>query len=112
MKIISLPVDRGGCGWYRVRQPFEMIKLHTEHDAHVIDKDNDDPLQVAEALSVADIIVIRQGGEQGLPLLRQTVKNYGKETGRNIDIHAKIVLDIDDNIELISPYSEHYKEYG
>lgn len=112
LKILSLPVDKGGCGWYRIRQPFEMIKAYTDHDAHVIDKDSDDMIAIAEALSLADVIVIRQGGEAGLPLLRESVRNYGDQIGEKREIKAKIVLDIDDNIELISPYSEHYKEYG
>lgn len=111
LKILSLPVDRGGCGWYRVRQPFEMIKVNTIHDAHVVSKD-DNMLAVAEALSVADIIVVRQGGEVGLPALKSTIDKYGKEIGKNRSIKAKIVLDIDDNMEVTSPYSQHYDEYG
>ncbi len=112
LKILSLPVDKGGCGWYRVRQPFEMIKAFTSHDTHVIDKDNDETTNIAEALSAADIILIRQGGEVGLDMLKETIRKYGDEIGQKREITGKIVLDIDDNIELISPYSEHYKEYG
>ncbi len=112
LKILALPVDRGGCGHYRIRQPFSMIQNYTEHDAHVIDKESDDMIQIAEALSIADVIVIRQGGEIGLPMLRKQVEKYGQEIGQSRKIEAKIVLDIDDNVELISPYSEHYKEYG
>jgi glycosyltransferase involved in cell wall biosynthesis len=102
IKIISMPVDKGGCGQYRIRQPLAMIQANTPHDTHIVDKDKDDMLQVYEALKVADIIIIRQGGEGGMRMLKEKYP----------EIKAKWVLDIDDNIELISPYSEHYREYG
>lgn len=102
LKILSLPVDRGGCGQYRVRQPLAMISAYTPHDTHIVDKDKDDMMAVYEALKVADIIIVRQGGEDGVRMLKQKYP----------EIKAKWVLDIDDNIELISPYSEHYREYG
>ena len=101
IRILSLPVDDGGCGWYRVRQPFNMILKNTDHDAYVTDKD-DDGMEIFKALKVADIVVIRQGAEEGM---RRLVEKYP-------EIRAKWVMDIDDNIEIISPYSEHYTKYG
>jgi len=102
LRFLSLPVDQGGCGWYRVRQPFNEILQHTEHDAYVVDTEKDDMQEVYKAMMIADVIVIRQGGEAGR---RQLLEKYP-------EIKAKWVLDIDDNIEIISPYSEHYKDYG
>jgi glycosyltransferase involved in cell wall biosynthesis len=102
IKIISLPVDNGGCGNYRVRQPLEMIKRFTDNDCHIIDKEEDDMLMVAKAVSKADVMLVRQGGEVGMPYFK------GKPEYR----HLKWVMDIDDNMEIISPYSEHYREYG
>jgi len=99
--ILSLPVDKGGCGWYRVRQPFNMINFWTDYEAHVLDKDQD-TLQMTKALSIAKVCVVRQGGEIGMRTFRK-IPEFS---------HLKWVLDIDDNIELISPYSEHYGEYG
>lgn len=101
LKILSLPVDRGGCGWYRVRQPFDMIKRFTNADTGIIEND-EDSVSHMKALQVADIAVVRQGGEAGIPNLK-AIPEFK---------HLKWVLDIDDNIELISPYSEHYGEYG
>jgi len=111
LKILSLPVDRGGCGWYRVRQPFEAINEYTDSDCHVIDKTSDDPVEILKALCLADILVVRQGAEMGVSMLKDAANEYAKEAQVE-PFHAKVVLDIDDNIELISPYSEHYKEYG
>lgn len=101
LRILSLPVDRGGCGWYRVRQPFQQMKLHTKHDAEVLEKDEDGVI-VAEAMKKANVVVIRQGGELGIDAIKRIPEFK----------HLKYVLDIDDNIEMISPYSEHYSEYG
>lgn len=88
-----------------------MVNAYTSSEAHVMEKD-ENPLAIAEALTKADILVVRQGGERGLPPLRDAVRAYGQETGSPQEITAKIVYDIDDNVEIISPYSEHYKEYG
>lgn len=108
---LALGVDRGGCGWYRVRQPFSSLKAMDDVEAHVVDLQDDDSMDVARAISVADVLVVRQGGEAGLPALRQLIDKFQGEA--KIKKHfPKTILDIDDNVELISPYSEHYKSYG
>lgn len=78
-----------------------MIKAHTTHDTHVIGN-ADDMTDVTRAMAVTDIAIVRQGGEDGMRQMRQ-IAEFSR---------VKWVLDIDDNIELISPYSEHYSEYG
>lgn len=108
---MSLPVDRGGCGWYRVRQPFQAIQDYTDSDTHVIDKEHDDPIQVIEGLLKTDVLVCRQGSEMSIDEIRDAANEYAKETNQP-GFHAKVVVDIDDNVEIISPYSPHYEEYG
>lgn len=112
MKILALPCDKGACGWYRVRQPLAKIKALTGHETHVIDKEADNMLEVAESLAIADVIIMRTGGEMGRDTLTSIVEAYGRETKQNLKIKAKWVMDIDDNLELISPYSEHYRDHG
>lgn len=102
LKILSMPVDDGGCGWYRIRQPFDMINRFTEHETHVWDAEGDDPVELMKAGAIADVAVVRQGGEQAIDYFK-TIPEFR---------HLKWVLDIDDNIEIISPYSQHYQEYG
>jgi len=101
LKIMSLPVDDGGGGWYRVYQPFSEIKKHTIHDTHVANMEKDDLVQLGKAIELADIIVMRYGAERVLPLL-----------GGKLKTKAKTVIDIDDNSEMTSPYSSHYKDSG
>lgn len=101
LKILSLPVDRGGCGNYRIRQPFEMINRFTESEAQILDS-SQDSVEIVKAMTVADLFVIRPGAEEGFQRL-MTIPEFKNKP---------YVMDIDDNVELISPYSEHYSEYG
>ena len=103
MKIMSMPVDKGGCGQYRTRQPFEFIKKYTPHDVHIIDVHKDDMMQIVEALKNTNVAVMRQGAEEILNF----IENY-----KDYFSHLKWVLDIDDNVEVVNPYSEHYLELG
>lgn len=97
-----MPTDSGGCGWYRIRQPFEMINRFTSSETHIIDKDQDNMLEVVKAMQMAHILVTRPGGEMGIDHILQMPEYIGKAWA----------LDIDDNVDLISPYSNHYEEYG
>lgn len=102
LKFLAMPCDVAGGGWYRIRQPFQMIRDHTIHDAHVWDKSDDDTVAIADAARVADVAVVRQGGEGAIRFFR-SIPDFR---------HLKWVLDVEDNMELISPYSSHYAEYG
>lgn len=102
IRILALPCDSGGCGWYRVRQPLAMIQNHTEHDAYIIDPHKDDMSEVVMAARHAHIVVARPGSEQGMAKMKEMPEFS----------HLKWVMDIDDNVEIISPYSTHYEEYG
>lgn len=102
LKIIALPVDEGGCGWYRIRQPFDMIQHNTDNDCYIVDARKDDMVEVAKALLAADVIVCRPGSERGMQALLDKPEYKDKPW----------VLDIDDNTEAISPYNFHYQEYG
>lgn len=112
LKILCSGADKGGCGWYRIRQPFNMIKQYSDSDTHVIDKDSDDMVEVTAALCETDILVVRQGAEIGIEALKSLANDFAHETKMKQGFHAKVVIDIDDNVEIISPYSQHYKEYG
>jgi len=102
IRIMGLPVDMGGCGWYRIRQPFDMIQRFTPNDTHIIDQKTDDMVEVSKGMQMAHILVTRPGGEIGIKSILNMSEYIGKVWA----------LDIDDNTELISPYSNHYEEYG
>jgi glycosyltransferase involved in cell wall biosynthesis len=114
IRILSLPVDDGGCGNYRVKQPFEMINRFTDSDAHVISTDKDDMVEVMRAFAAADIIMCRPGSPVASTKahMEETLAKASNEFGLDLKLTAKWVTDIDDNVEIISPYSIHYAEYG
>lgn len=106
LNILSFPAGQDGCSGYRVRNPLEGIRNYTEHDVHIIDKDKDDMQAVTRAMPQADIIFMRPGAEVGkeqllkIPEMKQALR------------HVKWVMDIDDNLECVSPFSEFYRHNG
>lgn len=114
MRIMAMPVDKGGCGHYRVRQPLALIKELTPHDTYVVEKDSDEIESVLQYLPTVDIFVVRQGIKIGETKRKfeSMMEELSKEIKKDLRLKAKWVMDIDDNMELISPYSEHYRESG
>lgn len=103
LKVLSLPVDDGGCGWYRVRQPFYKLRQHGLCDVHILDDRNESPEDLGRAIRDADVVVAR-------PVLNTKFILF--DSVWEIDPHKPIVFDIDDNNFTISPYSEHYVDFG
>jgi len=98
LSILYLPVDDGGCGWYRVRQWNECFQHMDNVDSYIMTGKEEDPLKLIEE---ADIVVARL---QDYP--------YVKEIKCNIDPLKPIVFDHDDNTMEILPTSEHYRAFG
>ncbi len=106
LKILAFPVSEDGCSGYRVRKPLEGLKLYTDHDVHIIDKDKDDMNNIAKIFAQADVVWMRPGAEKG----REEMMNIFKKI--NVPLNIKWVMDIDDNLELVSPFSEFYRHNG
>lgn len=107
LKILSFPVGQDGCSGYRVRKPLEGLQLYTESDCHIIDKNKDDMNKVVNLFPLANAIWMRPGAEKGR---RDILEIFKKE---NVDMsRVKWIMDIDDNLELVSPYSEFYRHNG
>jgi len=104
LTVMSMPVDVSACGHYRVRQPLKGLEAHCKDKCHVIDNAKDDKVEVAQALAKTDIIFLRPGAEVAMQSLRQI---KGME-----NMKAKWVMDIDDNVDELSPYSVFYKDHG
>lgn len=106
IKVLSFPTGNDGCSYYRVRKPLEGIKLYTDHDSHIIDPARDDMNEITKIMPLSDIVWLRPGAEKGrdqilnIPEMKQAMKN------------VRWVMDIDDNLELVSPYSEFYRHNG
>jgi len=114
IRILSLPVDKGGCGWYRIRQPFYMIKKNTPHDVHIVDMEKDDSNELLKVIPLVDVFVVRQGVSISDTKARfnKIAQELSESLHKEVKLNGKWVMDIDDNMELISPYSEHYHDNG
>lgn len=114
LRILTMPVDRDGCSWYRVRQPLTLLKDLTPHDPHLVDQEKDDMGALVAALPLVDIFVTRLGSP--LPETKAhfagIVSQYAQSLGKPLTMPGKWVVDLDDNPELISPYSNHYRLSG
>lgn len=107
LKILAFPVGHDGCSGYRVRKPLEGLKLYTDWDVHIIDQYKDNMNEVAKLFPLADIIYMRPGAELGRKQIIETFKSIKGAMDK-----VKWVMDIDDNLELVSPYSEFYRHNG
>lgn len=111
MNILSTPVDEGGCGFYRIRQPFKKINKNTESEA-IIMAENQPGDKIIPQIKDADVIVLRPRSE----ILYWQLKEYLDTDSPNIELlnlkNKRYILDHDDNTFEVSPLSMHYDELG
>lgn len=109
MRITYIVRTDGACDYYRVDLPLKCLAantkgvnfIHRMTEAEVASAAARDDFKVLRYLSEAEIIVVpRLWGYKPMELLRQ------------INPTAKIVLEYDDDMFKISPFSPHYKEHG
>jgi len=100
LQVLFLPVDEGGCGWYRIRQFDEAFKFRDDVKSYLMD--GKEPVdEQTELIKSADVVVGRLCDYQYFKLIKE-----------EIDPNKKIVFDHDDNTMDVLPTSEHYKEFG
>lgn len=98
LRVLFLPVDNGGCGWYRVRTWHEQFQIRDDVESYLMDGKEENAKELIER---ADVIVARLGAT-----------GYIKEIKTNMNPKKPIVFDHDDNTFEVLPTSEHYKEFG
>lgn len=100
LQVLFLPVDDGGCGWYRIRQFDEAFKYRDDVRSYLMDGKEDSDKQV-QMINSADVVVGRLGDYQYYKLIKEELAP-----------DKKMVFDHDDNTMEVLPTSEHYKEFG
>jgi hypothetical protein len=107
LKILSLPVGKDACSHYRIKEVFSGInQFGAPHSAGILDKDEMDMTRVPFMLTQADVLYLRPGSEQGLADLEKIMQEL------TLPVHYKTVYDLDDNLEMIEPYSMFYQDFG
>lgn len=100
LQVLFLPVDDGGCGWYRIRQFDEAFKSREDVRSYLMDGKEETDKQL-EMINSADVVVGRLRDYQYFKLIKEEIAP-----------DKKIVFDHDDNTMEVLPTSEHYKEFG
>ncbi len=100
MKIVSFVKTDGGCDEYRCVLPLDAIKRH--ETVKMLNLTIGDPIsKVVEAVEADLVMIPRMLGEADEVLMNHIHLNK-----------KKCVTDFDDNLFDISPFSNHYEEYG
>lgn len=100
MNITYLLRDDGACGWYRCESPMRLLAENSVAKVQSIKK-GDTAGEIEKTLN-ADIVIIPRLGE--LPII---------ETAKTLQANGtKIVIDHDDDMFTVSPFSPHYQEFG
>lgn len=99
--------DNGACGYYRLELPLmtlgaqEHVNKAAKTNVKKVEK-GDDVHTIGAAIDKSDIVVIPRPQEYEMLGIMKKFKELGK----------KIVVEFDDNMFKISPYSPHYEEFG
>lgn len=100
MRVSAYVKTDGACDIYRVVQPLTMLGEHTDAEVSLINLwDNEDVK--AEKLDADIIIFPRVIDELMIPVF-ESLQGIGK----------KIIVEYDDDLFNVSPFSPHYKDHG
>ncbi len=100
MKVSVYVKTDGACDLYRAVQPFYMLFRHTDCTPAIINLwDSED--EKAEKLD-SDVVVFPRIVDKGMITTIKTFQEMGK----------KIVVDYDDDLFNVSPFSPHYGDHG
>jgi glycosyltransferase involved in cell wall biosynthesis len=100
MKVMSYLKDDGACGYYRITLPMTKLAEHTDTD--VINIKVGAPIHaIVESLDCDIALLPRVCDDDAIDLI-DTLHSCGK----------KVILDYDDNMFNVSPFSPHYEDFG
>ena len=100
MKLTAIVRTEGACDHYRAVQPFESIKATSGIDTTIL-RQSGRPESLQKALGADVMLLPRVANEEWLKIMSDW-KNIGK----------KVVVDFDDDIFNVSPWSPHYEDHG
>jgi len=100
-KVLGVVRDSGGCGHYRIKQPWTKVVKNGLANVQLAGN-GIDRVNLADALTEADIIHMPRAGEQYVLDMMDKLKPLGR----------KFIIDHDDDIFNVNPFSEHYCTSG
>ena len=100
IKLLYFLPDRGGCSYYRSILPFEVMEKQSDKFTTMFIDQATKKEEMEKYMNMADIFMMQRFDQ--IEMVRRLKKL----------LNAPIVIDYDDNFDFISPYSNHYKDYG
>lgn len=101
MNITFFGYDNGGCGHYRALSPMGAIADHKKANVIRLQR-GDDLMMLNDSLVSADVVFAPHLSDIKIMGILEAVKKDGK----------KVVVDFDDDMFNVSPFSPHYEECG
>jgi glycosyltransferase involved in cell wall biosynthesis len=105
MKIFVMPMPNNGCSYYRINKPYRAI-----NDKEIIffeNKDLESPVAL-QYLEQCDYVLCRQHHDKAiLEILDPLFSHKNSKRGK-----LKVILDMDDDVFDIDPYSDSYEVFG
>ncbi len=106
MKIFVMPMASEGCTHYRITKPYKAMK-----DSEIVffqDKDIDTP-EALEYLEKSDYVLCRQYHDKAILKVLDPLFNLADSKRKK---PLKVILDMDDDVFNIDPYSDAYQAFG
>ena len=101
IKVVGILRDDGACGFYRIKQPMQMVNDRFDIDS-AIGGINCHESDLDSLLENCDIAVVPRPVSEKMLNLITILQEMGK----------KVVADHDDNIFDVNPMSPHYNDSG
>lgn len=108
MKIFVMPVNNDGCSHYRINKPYKTIN---DNEIVFFEKKDMESLEALEYLEKCDYVLCRQYHDKSIAILDKLFKSKeANKDGKGKKL--KVILDMDDFVFDIDPYSESYEIFG
>lgn len=100
--VVFFPPDKTGSTWYRILQPAQKLAEHGLAEVCIVDMGHDPAEAVLEVIKASDILVYLYSFNEAMAENFREIRKAGK----------KVVMDMNDDIFSISPFSPHYGDLG
>jgi len=103
-KVCGIVRDRGACGFYRIKQPLSFLNEDDDFDVAIGGSGSEMDNNLFQLLQTCDVVIVpRAASKESLHLVKVM---------KDMSPPKKVIIDHDDNIFNISPFSPHYSEFG
>jgi glycosyltransferase involved in cell wall biosynthesis len=107
IKIFVLPMENDGCTHYRIKKPYSFLDKEIFDVQFIRDKEIETP-EALTYLEICDYVVARQYHDKAIEILDNLFNHPDSKRKKPL----KVILDMDDDVFNIDPYSDCYNVFG